>query len=61
MLIFHVMRYGNAIPILHVPMTQKSEALYHEVLEWFKNQCPQLNPRNISVDFEIGEMNAVEG
>ena len=60
MLIFHVMRYGSAIPILHVPMTHKSEDLYNEVLEWLKNRCPQLNPHNISVDFEVGEMNAVE-
>ena len=48
------------IPILHVPMTHKSEDLYNEVLEWLKNRCPQLNPHNISVDFEVGEMNLVE-
>ena len=58
MLIFHIMMNNSAIPIMHAPMTAKTEKLYNEIFVWLKQECPQLNPENISMDFEIGVMNA---
>ena len=60
LLIFHVMRYNNPIPILHTTMTNKKETLYTEIFEWFKQKCPLLNPENISIDFELAEMNSAK-
>ena len=58
--IFHVMRCNHPIPILHTVMTNKKETLYTEVMEWIKEQCPLLNPQNISMDFELAEMNSAK-
>ena len=60
LLIFHVMRYNNPVPILHTTMTNKKETLYTEIFEWFKQKCPLLNPENISIDFELAEMNSAK-
>ena len=60
MLIIHVMRFNSAVPICHVPMTNKKETLYTEVFEWLKEQCPLLKPKNISMDFELAEMNSAQ-
>ena len=30
------------------------------MLEWFKQKCPLLNPENISIDFELAEMNSAK-
>jgi hypothetical protein len=39
LLIVHVVTFGRAIPVLHVPMTNKKEWLYTRVLEWLQNKC----------------------
>ena len=41
-------------------MTAKTEELYIEVLIWLRQECPELKPENMSMDFEVGEMNAGE-
>ena len=46
MLIFHIMMNNSAIPIMHAPMTAKTEKLYNEIFVWLKQECPQLNPEN---------------
>ena len=45
---------------MHAPMTAKTEELYIEVLIWLRQECPELKPENMSMDFEVGEMNAGE-
>ena len=60
MLIFHIIIHRLPSPIMHAPMTAKTDQLYIEVLIWLKQECPQLEPENISMDFEVGEMNAGE-
>ena len=54
------MRFNSAVPICHVPMTNKQETLYTEVFEWLKEQCPLLKPKNINMDFELAEMNSAK-
>ena len=60
MLIFHIIIHGLPSPIMHAPMTAKTEELYIEVLIWLRQECPELKPENMSMDFEVGEMNAGE-
>ena len=60
MLIFHVIRHDAAIPIMHVPMSCKTESLYTKIMEWLRQQCPLLKPENMNVDFELAIINSAE-
>ena len=51
---------GNALPIFHVLMTNKTQVLYEKVFTEIKNQFPQFAPDQFMSDFETGLMNAVE-
>ena len=50
---------GVAIPILHVCMTSKHHGLYEGIMMKVRSICPQLEPRIIKSDFEIGLMKAL--
>ena len=60
LLIFFVIKHKKAVPVFHCAMTNKTEALYTEVLEWLKEQCPSLNPEKVISDFEKGMINSAE-
>ena len=45
---------------MHVPMSCKTESLYKKVMEWLKEECPLLQPENMSVDFELAILNSAE-
>ena len=40
LLIFYVIKDGKVIPVAHAALTNKTESLYTEVLEWIRNRCP---------------------
>ena len=60
LLIFYVIKDGKVIPVAHAALTNKTESLYTEVLEWIRNRCPLLRPTKVISDFEKGLMNAAE-
>jgi hypothetical protein len=60
LLVVHVVTFGPAIPVLHMPMTNKKEWLYTRVLEWLQNKCPNLSLEKFICDFKIGLINACE-
>ncbi len=50
---------GVAIPILHVAMSSKHSGLYEGTLMKIREICPQLEPRIIKSDYEMGLMRAI--
>lgn len=50
---------GIAIPVLHVCMSSKHNGLYEGVLMKIRTLFPQLEPRVIKCDFEVGLMKAL--
>ena len=45
---------------LLAPMSCKTESLYTKIMEWLKEECPLLQPENMSVDFELAILNSAE-
>ena len=60
LLIFYVIKKGKAVPVAHAALTNKTEELYTEVLQWIRSRCPQLRPTKVISDFEKGLMNSAE-
>ena len=44
----------------HAALTNKTEELYTEVLQWLRSRCPQLRPTKVIGDFEKGLINSAE-
>ena len=44
----------------HAALTNKTEELYTEVLQWLRSRCPQLRPTKVISDFEKGLINSAE-
>ena len=50
------------IPILYILMTNKSQKMYRNALEWiFKLSGRRIMPQTVSCDFELGLINAIQG
>ena len=50
------------LPILYILMTNKSQKMYRNALEWvFKLSNRRINPKTVTCDFEQALMNAVDG
>ena len=50
------------IPILYILMTNKSQKMYRNALEWiFKLSGRRVNPHTITCDFEMALINALQG
>jgi len=49
------------IPILYILMTNKSQKMYRNALEWvFKLSGRRINPKTVTCDFELALINAVQ-
>ena len=51
---------GHVLPLFHVLMTNKTQALYEKVFEGIKDMFPQFSPDAFMSDFETGLMNAIQ-
>jgi len=50
------------IPILYILMTNKSQKMYRNALEWvFKLSGRRINPKTVTCDFELALINAIQG
>ena len=50
------------IPILYILMTNKSQKMYRNALEWiFKLSGRRINPQTVTCDFELALINAIQG
>ena len=50
------------IPILYILMTNKSQKMYRNALEWvFKLSQRQIMPQTVTCDFELALINAIQG
>ena len=51
---------NQALPLVYVLLTNKTEASYFRVFDSLKNLQPALNPQSVMSDFEKASQNAVE-
>ena len=59
---FQVTVRVHNIPILYILMTNKSQKMYRNTLEWvFKLSRRRINPHTVTCDFELALINAIQG